>query len=135
MSHSFEAFFNADKNEPPFYFASIKELFKNNHRIRYEVESDHFSDEPYLNIVVDGKYTVGAFIINDESVESDFKELIGKPPIPHMLRMIFLFPNDHNNDFDDIVVILLDYMTKLKDVVVYSPTQEKIVFDASKETP
>lgn len=135
MTHAFHAYLNPEDTElnESSTFSEMKNIFKNNTRVLFSEKTNPMTKKSGLKITVDDVYNVSAYFNSVSNVEQDFNDIQDEPNRSSNKRLRVIFSDDPNNDFDDIVVILLDYMTKLKDVVVYSPTQEEIVFDAREE--
>ncbi|WP_148049817.1 hypothetical protein [Gallaecimonas pentaromativorans] len=134
-TNTFHAYLNSEDTElnESSTFSEMKNIFKNNTRVLFSEKTNPMTKKSGLKITVDDVYNISAYFDSGSNVEQDFSDIQDEPNRSSNKRLRVIFSDDPNNDFDDIVVILLDYMTKLKDVVVYNPTQEKIVFDAREE--
>ncbi len=108
-------------------FESIEKLFSESKRVSCNINKNPFTKKNLLKLTVDGTYSISAFFDSDQNVAEDL-ETITSTKIDCNSRLRFLFAPDPENDFDDIGVIILDYLESFKNVIIYSANQEKIIF-------
>ena len=71
-----------------------------------------FTKKNLLKLTVDGSYSISAFFDQDEQVADDLETILGKR-MECGSRLRFLFAPDPENDFDDIGVIVMEYVEDL----------------------
>lgn len=127
MSHCFYAYVPSINHDKQSVISDIKALFSNETNITDRIDTNPFTGAEISNLIFDEKYILTIFYETDDSVIDDKKEL-GIHPEFETGRIRVLFGNDTNDQFDDIDVIIYDYLTNIENVVVYSPNQKKVVF-------
>lgn len=130
MSYAIHTYFldtkPRDENQ---VFESVQNIFSKSKRVTSSINKNPFTKKNLLKLTVDGGYSISAFFDNDPSVAGDLEEISGKK-IDCSSRLRFLFAPDPENNFDDIGVIILDYLESLGEVIIYSANQGKIIFPA-----
>lgn len=132
MSYSIHAYFLEEQiNNQDFIFDSIKSIFSKSERVEFTITENRFTRKNFLKLTVDKSYSISAFFDKDLAVAVDL-EFILKKQLKCDSRLRFLFAPDPENDFDDIGVIILDYLESFKKVLIYSVNQEKVIFFSDK---
>lgn len=130
MSYTLHVYFTEDKNyNKQTSFDSVKKLFSNSNRVVFTNAKNIFTKEDYLKLTIDNRYNISVFFDDNATVSDDLEFIFGKR-LNCNARMRFLFAPDPENDFDDIGVILLDYLESLNKVILYSPNLKKIIFNS-----
>ncbi len=132
MSHCFYAYVPSTNHDKQSVISDIKSLFSENTTITDRIDTNPFTGAEINNLIFDEEYVVTVFYETDDSVIDDKKEL-GIHPDFETGRIRVLFGGDPNDRFDDIDVIIYDYLTNLEKVVVYSPNQKKVVFNYNEK--
>lgn len=134
MSYTLHVYFTVEKNyNKQTSFDSVKKLFSNINRVVFTIAKNIFTKEDYLKLTIDNRYHISVFFDDNTTVKTDLEFIIGKR-LNCNARMRFLFAPDPQNDFDDIGVIILDYIQSLKEIIIYSTNQNKIIFNSSRYT-
>lgn len=132
MSYALHVYFLENQNyNSESAFDSVKKLFSNTDRVAFSIAQNLFTKKDYLKLTVDSHYSISVFFDDNAVVTDDLEYIFGKR-LNCQARMRFLFAPDPENNFDDIGVIILDYLQSLKEVVVYSANQNKIIFNSLK---
>lgn len=128
MSYALHTYFldtqTRDENQ---VFESIQNLFSKSKRVTSAINKNPFTKKNLLKLTIDGSYSISAFFDQGQNVAEDLESILGKK-VECNSRLRFLFAPDPENDFDDIGVIILDYLESFSDVIIYSANQEKIIF-------
>lgn len=129
MSHALHAYLltNDNKHNEDWAFESIQSLFADSKGVAFTKDRNPFTNQNILKLTIDGVYTASVFFEKSEQVLEDFKSI--KEDKESQSRIRVLFAPDPDNEFDDIAVMIYDFLTELDDVVVYSPNQEKILYE------
>lgn len=128
MSHSFHAYLLDNQfSDEAVAFESIKNLFARTERVAFSVAKQPLTDSNYLRLKIDDHYTISVFLDMKDVVQEDLDYILRKS-ISCRSRLRVVFATDPNNDFDFIVVNILDFMEKLGNVIIYAVTMKKIIF-------
>lgn len=128
MSYALHTYFlDAQARDENQVFESIQNLFSKSKRVTSGINKNPFTKKNLLKLTIDGSYSISAFFDQGQSVAEDIESILGKK-VECNSRLRFLFAPDPENDFDDIGVIILDYLESFSDVIIYSANQEKVIF-------
>lgn len=128
MSYALHAYFlDTQPRDEKQVFESIQNLFATSKRVTSDINKNPFTKKNLLKLTVDGSYSISAFFDQGQNVAEELESIIGKK-VECNSRLRFLFAPDPDNDFDDIGVIVLDYLERIKDVIIYSANREKVIF-------
>lgn len=131
MSYALHVYFLEKQNHnSESAFDSVKKLFSNTGRVAFTLAQNIFTKKEYLKLTVDSHYSISVFFDDDTVIADDLEYILGKRLNCHA-RMRFLLAPDPENNFDDIGVIILHYLESLKEVVIYSVNQNKIILDST----
>lgn len=111
-------------------FDAIKSIFPDSERVACTIQINTFTKKKYVKMLVDTRYSISVFFDEGVAVQEDLHAILNCKA-DATIRIRFLFAPDPQNDFDDIAVIILDYLEKLNDVVIYSTGQNKIIFNSA----
>lgn len=131
MSYAIHAYFLKQKKEREL-FDSIIGLFGNLGRVSSSFSENAFTKNIFLKLTVDNHYSISIFFDDNAKVQADF-DFILQENLECKSRLRFLFAPDPANDFDDISVIILDFLEGLDEVIIYSVNQGKIIFNSLKK--
>ena len=130
MSYAIHAYLMEGKKfDDTSLFNSVKNLFLSTKRVQFTITKNIFTQKDYLKLIIDNYYSISVFFDNGAAVSDDLEYVFGKR-LNCSARMRFLFAPDPENDFDDIAVIILDYIQSLNQVIVYNTNQNKIIFSS-----
>ena len=101
-------------------------------RVQFSITKNIFTKKDYLKLLIDNSYSMCVFFDNDANVSEDL-EFISGQKLNCKSRIRFLFAPDPDNNFDDIGIIILDYLQSLDKVIIYSVNRNKIIFNSLKK--
>lgn len=128
MSHALQAFIlQSDSIGKDNVFAAVENLFDNPKGLAFTRQVNPLTEEEKLRITVDDVYNVSVFFEEDDT--EDFNAISNKE-VGVVSSIRILFGPDPENDFDDIGVILLDYLESFEQVLIYSLNREEIISDS-----
>jgi len=128
MSYALHTYFlNTQPRDENQVFESVQHLFAKSKRVTAGINKNPITNKNLLKLTVDGSYSISAFFDQGQNVTEDLESILGKK-VECNSRLRFLFAPDPDNDFDDIGVIILDYLESFKDVIIYSANREKVIF-------
>jgi len=130
MSHAFQALFedNSAYNED-WAFDSVKELFNNAKGVSFCIEENPLTKKNKLKLTVNDSYVVSIFFERNNRLASELKSISSKE-CAEVSSIRVLFSPDPENEYDDIAVIIYDFLEEINKVVIYSINQEKVLFDS-----
>lgn len=131
MSYAIHSYFLNQKKEKEL-FDSIIDFFTDSGRVSYSFCENTFTKKIFLKLIVDNQYSISIFFDDDFKVQADFK-FISQSDLECKSRLRFLFAPDPENDFDDIGIMILDFLECLDEVILYSVNQNKIIFNSLKK--
>lgn len=127
MSLAIHAYFlNEQKPTEEWAFNSITNLFSRSDGVKSNVSTNPFTKKKFLKLTIDESHSVSVFFDSGQSVTDDLKFIIGKETSCSS-RIRILFSPDAENNFDEIKVIILDFLQDLENVLIYNANQEKII--------
>lgn len=127
MSLAIHAYFlNGQKPTEEWAFNSITNLFSRSNGVKSSVSVNPFTKKKFLKLTIDESYSVSVFFDSGQSVTDDLKFIIGEEASCNS-RIRILFGPDTENNFDEIKVIILDFLQDLEDVLIYNANQEKVI--------
>lgn len=127
MSLAIHAYFlNGQKPTEEWAFNSITNLFSRSNGVKSNVSVNPFTKKKFLKLTIDESYSVSVFFDSGQSVTDDLKFIIGEEASCNS-RIRILFGPDTENNFDEIKVIILDFLQDLEDVLIYNANQEKVI--------
>lgn len=129
MSYAIHVYFLNEKKEQEKVFDSIKNLFSESERVSFTISNNIFTKKNFLKLSIDKNYSISIFLDDHETVQADL-EFILQESLECKSRLRFLFAPDPENDYDDICVIILDFLESLNEVILYSVNQDKIIFNS-----
>jgi hypothetical protein len=132
MSHALHAYvLNCDERlTEDKVFESMRALFKNSDGVDFSIDLNPFTKQSILKLTIDSTYSVSVFYEQDHQTSKDLEEISGNA-YEKVCRIRILFGPDPENDFDDIGVIIYNFLEELEKVVIYSVNQEKILYDSA----
>lgn len=132
MSHGVHAYILNDDDSltESWAFESLIGLFKNSKGVEHSIDSNPFTKKSILKLTIDQSYVVSASFGNDSQVSEDLESILDEKH-EGICRIRILFGSDPDNDFDDIVVMIYEFLESLDNVVVYSANQEKVLYRSS----
>lgn len=128
MSYSLHAYLPRPHSnyDEAWAFDAIRELFRDSNRVKFLPENNPFTRQNILKLKIDEVYFVSFFFETGVRVQSDLKAISGiDAAMPARIKVLFA-PDPHNH-FDDIGVIILDFLERLEKGIVYSVNQNKII--------
>lgn len=127
MSHEIEAYIpKGSKDESGTFEAIISHLSKY-HEFSYRNDTNRFTKQKILNLVFNENYVVSVFFDDVNQLHSDLN--LNKEKEYSKVRI--LFGEDSNGEYEEVDIGIFEYLESLDDVVIYSPYQKKVVFNAS----
>lgn len=127
MSLAIHAYFlNGQKPTEEWAFNSITNLFSRSNGVKSNVSVNPFTKKKFLKLTIDESYSVSVFFDSGQSVTDDLKFIMGEEASCNS-RIRILFGPDTENNFDEIKVIILDFLQDLEDVLIYNANQEKVI--------
>lgn len=131
MGHAFHAYvaISDESLSEDWAFESVKALFEHSDRVGFSIHLNPFANQNILKLTVDGIYSVSVFFEKGRQVSQDLEQIVGE----HYYgagRIRVLFGPDPENEFDDIAVIIYDFMERLQSTVIYSANQEKVLHNS-----
>lgn len=131
MSHAFHAYVavSDESLSENWAFESIKALFENPDRVHFSTDLNPFTNQNILKLIVDGIYSVSVFFEEGIQVSQDLERIVGEF-YGGAVRIRVLFGPDPENEFDDIAVIIYDFMERLESTVIFSANQEKVLHNS-----
>ena len=132
MTHALFSYIPSSKYDQYSIVSEIKELFSKNVEITEREEVNPFTGEKINQLIFEGKYVISISLEDDDEV-LDFKKQLGihSEFDSAMIRVVFGY--DEDNRFENIDIIIYDYLTNLDRAVIYSPSQKKVVFSYNDE--
>lgn len=128
MSYAIHAFFpdnhNLDEHQ---HFQAIMNHFSKTEGITFSIEENSFTKKNFLKLLANGSYPVCFFFDNGDHVGKDL-ESIARKKVKCDTRLRILFGPDPANDHDEIGISILCYLETIKDVIIYSVNQDKIIY-------
>ena len=127
MSHVMHGYFleNDSQINQEWVFTKIKDLFLNFNGVMITKEKDPFDDQESLNLNFGG-YWLSVFYDHSQQVHNDFA-FIQQSVANVSSRIRIVFGADNDNLFDDIAVIVYDFLLNLDHVLVYDVNQNEVV--------
>ncbi|MGM8226382.1 hypothetical protein ACSV5M_07355 [Cellvibrio sp. ARAG 10.3] len=127
MSLAIHAYFlNGQKPTEEWAFNSITNLFSRSNGVKSNVSVNPFTKKKFLKLTIDESYSVSVFFDSGQNVTDDLKFIMGEEASCNS-RIRILFGPDTENNFDEIKVIILDFLQDLEDVLIYNANQEKVI--------
>lgn len=108
------------------YFEKVKKYFRGIENVRFEMDLIPLINRNSLKMCVDGVFVVNFFFEKDPKIATDFSHIIKSDNTPG-LRIRFLMTPDKNNDFDEIGVMVLQFISEFKTGITYSPNLNKVI--------
>jgi hypothetical protein len=132
MSLAIHAYF-LDEQKPTeeWAFNSITNLFSRSDGIKSNISANPFTKKKFLKLTIDESYSVSVFFDSGQSVTEDLN-FITKGETSCSSRIRVLFGPDGENNFDEIKVIILDFLQDLENVLIYNANQEKVIFNSCR---
>ena len=133
MSLAIHAYFlNGQKPTEEWAFNSITNLFSRSNGVKSNVSVNPFTKKKFLKLTIDESYSVSVFFDSGQSVTDDLKFIMGEEASCNS-RIRILFGPDTENNFDEIKVIILDFLQDLEDVLIYNANQEKVISNSFRQ--
>lgn len=133
MSLAIHAYFlNGQKPTEEWAFNSITNLFSRSNGVKSNVSVNPFTKKKFLKLTIDDSYSVSVFFDSGQSVTDDLKFIMGEEASCNS-RIRVLFGPDTENNFDEIKVIILDFLQDLEDVLIYNANQEKVISNSFRQ--
>lgn len=128
MSYSLHAYLpDPDRtHDEAWAFNAIRKLFRDSNGVEFLPGKNPLTKQNILKLKIDELYFVSIFFEMGSRVQPDLKAISGiDAAMPARIRV--LFGPDPRNNYDDIGVIILDFLEKLEKSIVYSVNQDKII--------
>lgn len=121
-------FLNEQKPTEKWAFQSIVDLFLHSDGVKSSVSINPINKKNFLRLIINDSYFVSIFFESGERVDEDLKFILREQVSCHA-RIRILFGPDPDNNYDDIKIIILDFLQDLENVLIYNVNQEKIILD------
>lgn len=127
MSHTIHAYLliNDTRFNQEWVFNNIRELFQDTDDIIFSKDVDPFDSQESLNLNLDS-YWLNVFYDSDQQVRDDFN-YIGVDGLETFSRIRVIFGPDEMNAYDDIAVVIYDFLLNMENVLVYDVTQSEVI--------
>lgn len=127
MSHTMHAYFlvKDSRCNQEWVFSNISELFSGTSDLTLSKESDPFDGQECLSLNFDG-YWVSVFYDCGKQVTDDFASV---RPIDTEVssRIRVVFGPDEDDAFNDVTIIIYDFLLSIDNVLVYDVNQNEVV--------
>lgn len=127
MSHTIHAYLliNDIRCNQEWVFNNIRELFQDMDDIIFSKDVDPFDSQESLNLNLNS-YWLTVFYDSDQQVRDDFNYL-GVDGLEAFSRIRVIFGPDEMNAYDDIAVVIYDFLLNMENVLVYDVTQSEVI--------
>ena len=128
MSYSLHAYLPAPEKtyDEAWAFDAIRGLFRHSNGVEFLQGKNPLTKQNILKLKVNELYFISFFFEIGAQVRSDLQAITGiDATLPARIRV--LFGPDPENNFDDIGIIILDFLEQLEKSIVYSVNQDKII--------
>ncbi|MFY0678884.1 MAG: hypothetical protein JXR18_16565 [Neptuniibacter sp.] len=132
MSHVLFAYLPSGYKEQKQVVEDIKSLFSAHVKFYERIEENPFTGDAIQQLVLDSNYVISVSLESGEEVSQaagSLGILSGKEV--SVIRVVF--GDDIEEAYEDIEIIIYEYLEALDNVVIYSPNQQKIIFNAINE--
>ena len=126
MTSIYHAFISNSKDDEESIFQSFLDYLGSENIASSRVDSNPFTGSRILNVEIDENYVISVqYEVGDHLLHEYPKR--DKSEISNLSRVRILLGNDPGNSFDDITVIVLQFLEQIEGSFVYSLRGEEYV--------